>query len=167
MFHTITDFINTWKEEAQNTDKILAALEDESLHKRLVPELRTIGQLVWHILETPPEMLLLTGLKIEGPDNITEPPKTVSELIKEHHRVVESVAHQVQTHWHNKSLHETDLLYGEEWTKSKTLSALIAHLIHHRGQLTVFMRLAGLKVPGIYGPSREEWAAIGMQPPVL
>jgi uncharacterized damage-inducible protein DinB len=42
------------------------------------------------------------------------------------------------------------------------LQALISHEIHHRGQMTVLMRQAGLKVPGIYGPAREEWAAYGM-----
>jgi uncharacterized damage-inducible protein DinB len=43
-------------------------------------------------------------------------------------------------------------------------SMVFSHLIHHRGQLTVLMRQAGLKVPGVYGPAREEWAAMGMQP---
>ena len=31
--------------------------------------------------------------------------------------------------------------------------------------MTVLMRQAGLKVPGVYGPAREEWAEFGMQPP--
>jgi uncharacterized damage-inducible protein DinB len=30
--------------------------------------------------------------------------------------------------------------------------------------MTVLMRQAGLKVPGIYGPSREEWSQFGMPP---
>ena len=30
------------------------------------------------------------------------------------------------------------------------------HLIHHRGQLTVYMRLLNLPLPGIYGPSADE-----------
>jgi uncharacterized damage-inducible protein DinB len=30
------------------------------------------------------------------------------------------------------------------------------HLIHHRGQLTVYIRLLGGKVPGLYGPSADE-----------
>jgi uncharacterized damage-inducible protein DinB len=30
------------------------------------------------------------------------------------------------------------------------------HMIHHRGQLSVFLRLAGAKVPAIYGPSADE-----------
>ena len=30
------------------------------------------------------------------------------------------------------------------------------HLIHHRGQLSVYLRMTGAKVPGIYGPSADE-----------
>jgi len=38
------------------------------------------------------------------------------------------------------------------------------HQAHHRGQMTVLMRQAGMKVPGVYGPSKEEWSAFGMEP---
>lgn len=34
--------------------------------------------------------------------------------------------------------------------------AVINHLIHHRGQLTVYLRLTGTPVPGLYGPSADE-----------
>jgi len=53
-------------------------------------------------------------------------------------------------------------MYGEKWTRGQSLLALMAHEIHHRAQMTVLMRQAGLKVPGVYGPAREEWAAYGM-----
>lgn len=33
----------------------------------------------------------------------------------------------------------------------------LSHLAHHRGQLTVYMRLNEAKVPAIYGPSADEW----------
>jgi uncharacterized damage-inducible protein DinB len=53
-------------------------------------------------------------------------------------------------------------MYGEKWTRAMALRALIQHEVHHRGQMTVLMRQAGLTVPGVYGPAREEWAAYGM-----
>ena len=31
--------------------------------------------------------------------------------------------------------------------------------------MTVLMRQAGLRVPGIYGPAREDWSGMGMEPP--
>ncbi len=34
--------------------------------------------------------------------------------------------------------------------------ALFSHLAHHRGQLTVYLRLTGASVPAIYGPSADE-----------
>jgi len=37
---------------------------------------------------------------------------------------------------------------------------IIAHGVHHRGQLTLMCRLAGGKAPGLYGPNREETAAM-------
>jgi uncharacterized damage-inducible protein DinB len=35
-------------------------------------------------------------------------------------------------------------------------SWVMNHIIHHRGQLSVYLRLTGSKVPGIYGPSADE-----------
>ena len=35
--------------------------------------------------------------------------------------------------------------------------AVFSHLAHHRGQLTVYLRLVDSKVPAIYGPSADEY----------
>lgn len=40
--------------------------------------------------------------------------------------------------------------------KKQTISQTINHWVHHRGQLTVYMRLNNLPVPSIYGPSADE-----------
>ncbi len=37
----------------------------------------------------------------------------------------------------------------------ETIMSAINHMVHHRGQLTVYMRLLGLPVPSIYGPSAD------------
>jgi uncharacterized damage-inducible protein DinB len=39
-------------------------------------------------------------------------------------------------------------------------NAMMSHGIHHRGQLTLMCRLAGGQAPGLYGPNREEMAAM-------
>ncbi|MCL4279737.1 MAG: hypothetical protein KJZ60_08655, partial [Ignavibacteriaceae bacterium] len=89
---------------------------------------------------------------------------TVKEILGEYKRVSDGMINEIKTSWDNKTLLQEDDMYGEMWTKGKTLSVLIAHQIHHRGQLTVAMRLAGLIIPGVYGPAKEEWANYGMQP---
>jgi uncharacterized damage-inducible protein DinB len=35
-------------------------------------------------------------------------------------------------------------------------SFVISHLVHHRGQLSVYLRLHDVPVPSIYGPSADE-----------
>ena len=40
--------------------------------------------------------------------------------------------------------------------KKNQISSMVNHLVHHRGQLTVFMRLNDIPVPSIYGPSADD-----------
>lgn len=40
--------------------------------------------------------------------------------------------------------------------KGENIGTSINHLVHHRGQLTVYMRLNNIPVPSIYGPSADE-----------
>lgn len=41
-------------------------------------------------------------------------------------------------------------------TKDESVSSSINHLVHHRGQLTVYMRLNEIAVPSTYGPSADD-----------
>ncbi len=41
-------------------------------------------------------------------------------------------------------------------SKKDSISSTINHLVHHRGQLTVYMRLNNIPVPSIYGPSADD-----------
>jgi len=49
---------------------------------------------------------------------------------------------------------------GTRSIRSLLWDAIVAHGIHHRGQLSLMCRLAGGGVPGLYGPNREETAAL-------
>ena len=63
------------------------------------------------------------------------------------------------------TLEELDDMYGQQWPRGLTLAILLNHEIHHRAQMTVLMRQAGLVVPGVFGPSKEEWGEYGMNAP--
>jgi uncharacterized damage-inducible protein DinB len=58
-------------------------------------------------------------------------------------------------------------MYGQQWQRGTTLMTVQMHESHHRGQITVLMRQAGLKVPGVVGPAKEDWRQFGMEPPVV
>ncbi len=163
MFLTIEGFLTTWKHEVNSTQKLLDVLTDESLAQEVSKEGRTLGQIVWHIIATIGEMMSHTGLRIESPTNA---PASAKEIADSYRRVNEAFIHEIQTKWTDESLKEISDMYGEKWENGLTLSILISHQTHHRGQMTVLMRQAGLRVPGVCGPSREEWAEFGMEAPV-
>jgi len=163
MYYKIQDFLNDWKNESEATLKIFNSLNDGSLNKKFHESIRTPGRLAWHITGAISEMMNRTGLNIKGPTENSEVPSSASAIYEEYKKSSESLVNAVIKNWKDGNLLQKINMYGEEWEKGKILSVLMVHQIHHRAQLTIVMRLAGLKVPGIYGPAREEWAAMGMQ----
>jgi len=164
MYYKLSDFIEDWKYESESTIKILNNLTDEVLTKKFNNEIRTPGRLAWHIVTSVGEMAHRTGLTFETVDENSPIPLTAKEIVDEYNRASDGLIKEITEKWKDKTLLLEDDMYGEMWAKGKTLGVLITHQIHHRGQLTVVMRLAGLKVPGVYGPAKEEWANYGMQP---
>jgi uncharacterized damage-inducible protein DinB len=165
MFTSLETFLPVWKGEAKASQRILDALTDECLDQAIAPGHRTIRRIAWHIAQTIPEMMGRTGLELEGPDEHEPPPATAAEIAAAHKRAASSLADQLVKRWTDESLSVEDDMYGEKWPRGRSLGALVLHQAHHRGQLTVLMRQAGVAVPGIYGPSLEGWAQYGMAPP--
>lgn len=164
MFRTIDDFLRGWERETEATARVFAALTDESLRQTVYPGGRSLGRIAWHIVQTLPEMGNRTGLAIQGPGEADPLPTTAEEIAAQFRTAAESVGREVREKWGDEDLRVEDDLYGQRWARGLTLTALLSHQTHHRGQMTVLMRQAGLKVPGVYGPSREEWADYGMPP---
>jgi uncharacterized damage-inducible protein DinB len=162
MFRKVDDFIEQWASETDATLKIFNALTDASLAQKVTEDGRSIGRLAWHIVTTVGEMAGRTGLKIEAPAENSEIPKTAAAIVTAYKNAADSLGLQVKQHWTDEALTETVDMYGETWRKGVVLSVLILHQVHHRAQITILMRQAGLKVPGVYGPSREEWKRYGM-----
>jgi uncharacterized damage-inducible protein DinB len=167
MFSTISSFVYVWSQELEATQKLFKHLTDKSLSHAVGPEGRTLGRLAWHITTSIPEMMNRTRLAITTPDPDAPVPPSAKQIFNAFNDAAISLLEQVQAQWTDASLQEEDEMYGERWKRGKTLSALVLHLVHHRGQMTVLMRQAGLSIPGLYGPAREEWAAYGMKPPVV
>jgi uncharacterized damage-inducible protein DinB len=161
MLRKVDDFIKDWKYEAESTGKVLNTLTDESLSQQVTPEGRSLGFLAWHLTQTLGEMLERVGLKIDAPGFDRECPTNAAEIASAYETAARSVTEEVKKNWTDETLLEEDDMYGDTWARGLTLFYLIAHQAHHRGQMTVLMRQAGLPVPGVYGPSKEEWAALG------
>ena len=156
MFTTIADLLDVWRAESASTTRVLDALTDEALSYRAHERSRTAGELAWHIVTAVREIAKRTGLTIDGPTNETPLPATVEDISAAYQRAAASLRAAVEGSWFDGTLIVEDDVYGEQWPRGKTLFVLLCHEIHHRGQLTLLLREAGLQVPGVYGPSGDE-----------
>lgn len=165
MYRSIEDFQNEWTYEYESTLKLFSHFTNEALHQAVKPGGRTIGFLAWHLIESISGMLLQAGLTdIDKTEDISDSNLNVHKLTGDYERIAKRALAAVKDQWTDGKLLETVPMYGEEWKKGFVLQCLILHQAHHRGQMEVLMRQAGLKVSGIYGPAEEEWAAMGMEP---
>jgi uncharacterized damage-inducible protein DinB len=165
MFRRVSDFQAAWAHERESTLAVLGALTDASLAQAVAKDGRTLGRLAWHVATTPGEMMERTGLAVGGPPHDAPVPATASAIVEAYGAASASVLDAIGKSWSDATLDVEDDMYGQRWARGQTLQALIVHQAHHRGQMTVLMRQAGLRVPGVYGPAREEWAAMGMPAP--
>lgn len=162
MYTSISHFINEWNQEAASTQKVLDTLTDESLQQRVSPEDRTLGQIAWHIVASTPGMLMEFGITVKNTLNESDLPTSAREIAETFRNVSSETSAAISEQWTDQSLSETKNVFGMDLPRAVMLNMLNKHIIHHRGQMTVLMRQAGLKVPGVYGPSREEWSQMGM-----
>ena len=167
MIRSIADFEQLWKIEVDATQKILRNITTASLNQTVHPDVRSLGRSAWHMVTSIPEMAGRTGLKLAGPHHEAPIPATAEEIASAYTAAAASLLENVKKHWTDKDLLVEDDMYGEKWTRGKTLEVLVNHQIHHRAQMMVVMRLLGLTVPGIYGPTKEEWSSYGMPPPAI
>lgn len=157
-------FLATWHHEGQNTLRVLRSLPQDQYDFRPDPQGRSIGELGWHLAEIDAytSRSVVTGkmdfsLKLPG----LERPRSVAELASGYERVHAACVAQIAALGPAELERELDSPMGGKVAVSEVLWGwLLHHAIHHRGQLTTMCRLAGGTPPGIYGPTREEMAAL-------
>ena len=171
MFRRVEDFKTIWGQEAEKTLAVLDAIPDAAAHQAVDPQHRDLRRLGWHLVETVLELPQNLGLQVKGPVGLgpdgfiaTPPPPTMAEISQAYRAVSDSLLDHIGS-WSNTELGRTFSLYGESWTGAFALYVLVTHQTHHRAQMTVLMRQAGLPVPSLYGPTQEGWAPFGLEPP--
>ena len=165
MFYKISDFQKDWAIESGATLKLFRVLTDESLNQKVYDEGRTLGRLAWHLAASLDRTLVQAGLLAKAvADDAELPPASAKEIADQYENSAKVVIDAVTKNWPDGVLEEEIQMFRNKWKKGEVLTSLVKHQAHHRAQMTVLMRQAGLKVPGIYGPSREEWELMKMPP---
>lgn len=156
MFATVQGFAQEWEQEAASTQRVLDALTDASLAQEVAPGHRKLGEIAWHLAATIPMFASLIGLKIEWSGDDRSVPSSAAAIAEGYRHASQSLLNLVTSQFTDEMLLQTSDMFGRVLPNGAILRLLMKHEIHHRGQLTVLMRQAGLKVPGVYGPSKDE-----------
>lgn len=167
MYTSVQTFEMDWAAERILTQRILDALTDDCLEQSVSSEGRTLGRIAWHMVTDIPIFLRHFGLDVRGtldPDVVPMSAKKIADVFRQ---VSTDASEAVAEQWTDKTLQKIQDAFGRDLSNGAILGLIVKHTIHHRGQITVLMRQAGLQVPGTYGPSKEEWSARGQEPPLV
>jgi len=165
MYVTVTDLITEWKNEAVLTQKVLDECTDKALSQQVYPGGRTLGRIAWHFVANIPDYLTEFGVSVEKVSNPNEVP-SAKEIAQTFTELSSQVVNALQEQWTDNSLKQVQNAFGRMESNATIFMGLIKHIAHHRGQVTVLMRQAGLPIPAVYGPAKEGWAKLGVTPPL-
>lgn len=142
--------------EAECTKKVIAAIPDAKSDYRPDPNARTAKELAWHIANSDIQFLDgVAGLKfnMETPEH---KPETSAEVVAWYDEKLKSGIDRI------RQMSAEQLMTPVEFFGIFNLPAVLYlgflnnHSIHHRGELTTYLRPMGSKVPSIYGGSYDE-----------
>ena len=157
-------FLALWDAEAQKTASLMRALPADQYDFRPDPGGRSIGEMAWHLAEG--DAYNSFGIESNGFDLGMRPPgierpRTIAELAPGYERVHADARARLSRLGPADLDRKIKFFDGSDWTVRDILwNGLLLHLAHHRGQLGMLCRLAGGVSPGMYGPNREEMAAM-------
>ena len=156
-------FFAMWDREAASTVKLLKALPETQYDFKPDPSGRSLGELAWHLAEGDAYMSL--GIErgeftmSAKPPNI-ERPRTIAALAPGFERIHREAVARLRALKPEDLDRTLNFFVGSRTIRDILWEAIIAHGIHHRGQLSLMCRLAGGCAPGLYGPNREEMNAM-------
>ncbi|MGE7694418.1 DinB family protein [Lysinibacillus sp. NPDC094177] len=154
MYRHVDDFLNEWSASVQGTIQVLKAVTDEKLDQSIVEGHSTLGWLGWHLVGAAGYFSYLAGLKVPMIRQEDPIPATAAEIVATYENLANSVKEEAA------KLSDEDLLeevkgFTGPIARGALLRVMVDHQTHHRGQMMVLLRQAGLPVPGVLGPTKE------------
>jgi len=158
-------FIQRWEQEYPAFVRVFQALPANRLDYRPHPRSRSAGELVALLVSAQQSCIELcksrksmySGLRWLVPSGFG----TLAEMIAAYERDHDALGRQLRSLDDNSWNHPAWLIQGtEEILLKDTVGGLLwialFDVVHHRGQLSTYVRPMGGKVPSIYGPSADD-----------
>ncbi len=152
-------FIKHWEKEAVATRKVIGRIPEDRSDYKPEPKSRNAREIAWLIVRE--EASLVDGLEKGAFDWAEVPcPTKVSQIVAQYDKLHDGLTKRLKAvpagQWESKL---PFLMDGQEVMRENGYDMAWGFLldqIHHRGQLSTYLRPMGAKVPAIYGPSADE-----------
>ena len=143
-----------WSNEAKTTHKVLSRIPEESSYKP-DPKSRTAKEIAWQIVCEEKIIIEMLESGKAAPWNPMPSPRTMKEIAS----VYETQNADIVKRWNalpqDKWTGSLDF-FGKQRPASAMAWSFLFDIVHHRGQITTYLRPMGSTVPQIYGPSGDE-----------
>lgn len=143
--------------EMEITKKVIAAIPDDKRDYRPDPKARTAWELAWHLASADVQMTdEVADQKFVMEPRFKEEPKTAAELAEWYETNFTRAMNRVREMTPEQLCTPVDFYGAFNFPAVFYLTFVNNHSIHHRGQLSTYLRPMGSKVPQIYGGSADE-----------
>lgn len=146
-------FTTLWSHETKTTLKVLSRIPEGATY-RPDPDSRTAQEIAWQIVCEERMLIeaLETGVASWNPPPM---PATMREVVSAY----EELSKTMPARWTKlpdaKWNGELEF-FGKKRPASGMAWSFLFDIVHHRGQISTYLRPMGAKVPQIYGPSHDE-----------
>ena len=146
-------FTGFWEHEAKTTRNVIARIPEGSDY-RPDPKSRTAGEIAWQI--ACEEKMLIDALETGTAEWSPPPvPATMKDLLEIYEQQSADIVRRLQAlpdaRWNG-----TLEFFGSQRPAPPMAWSFLFDIVHHRGQITTYLRPMGSTVPQIYGPSGDE-----------
>ena len=149
------EFFPKLKLEFQTTTKVLKAFPENQSEFQPHEKSQSAKKVAWTLVIGPVAIRQALKNELTMPRNFPPLPEHWSSVV-EGFEAESSHAIRTLEEANEEQLQGTVQYRTQTMSKKEYLWFVLSDHIHHRGQLTVYLRMAGGKVPSIYGPSADE-----------
>ena len=146
-------FTNFWTNESKTTRTVLSRIPEGSEY-RPDPKSRTAHEIAWQIVCE--EKMIIDAMETGTAEWSPPPvPATMREVLEAYERQSAGLAGR----WNTLAAEKWNGVmefFGSQRPASPMAWSFLFDIIHHRGQITTYLRPMGAKVPQVYGPSYDE-----------
>ena len=142
--------------EMATTKKVLGAVLDSGHDYRPDPKARTAKELAWHLAAEDVKFLDGIANLAFGQTKAGPAPATTAEIVAWYGSNMPRAIARVQAMTAEQLLTPVEFFGMFNFPSALYLGFTFGHSVHHRGELAVYLRPMGSKVPSIYGPSADD-----------